>query len=258
MHIFYQSQTFGFGGMPSPVSVPVGSNKTSSFRGYNNKNAIKKLYLRIQQFVPEDDMKLFLMAALISIPAVFNQQIYADSPLTSTPFHTAYDDLKIVQKAAKTSGTLTMELMNFLTKSTQPVDVKIAVISQLGWDTDGTDNAGIFMKYLKDTDRYNSRSDFLENASGELIICMAYLMALDNYFEVDQARLYAKTALAKNETSYTIAIIGALIEAQSALDSDWSEVYRLTHAVRSNESLHRDMRQDAIDIIFGYTDLYRN
>ncbi|MGM0462807.1 MAG: hypothetical protein ACQEQ4_10375 [Fibrobacterota bacterium] len=203
-------------------------------------------------------MKLFFMAALIAIPAVFTQKVCADSPLTSTPFHTAYDDLKIVQKAAKTSGTLTMELMNFLTKSTQPVDVKIAVISQLGWDTEGTNNADIFMEYLKDTDQYDSRADFLEQASGELIICMAYLQALDNYFEVNQARMYAKTAQAKNETSYTIAIIGALIEAQKARDSDWGEVYRLTNAVRTNTSLHRDMRQDAIDIIFEYTDLYRN
>ena len=86
---------------------------------------------------------------------------------------------------------------------------------------------------------------------------MAYLKALDDYFDVDEAIVYAKKATGKNKNSYTTNIICALIEAQKAMGSDWSEVYNLTNNVRLNRSLNRDMKEEAVKIIFEYMDLYK-
>ncbi len=86
---------------------------------------------------------------------------------------------------------------------------------------------------------------------------MAYLQALDNYFDVSQAIIFAEQALTKNPKSYTFNIICALIKAQLAFDSDWCKVYSLTNEVRLYESLFKDMDEEAIKIIFEYMDLYK-
>ena len=97
---------------------------------------------------------------------------------------------------------------------------------------------------------------FTKKASGELIICMAYLKALGNYFEVDDAVLLAQKAKKSNPKSYTVNIICALIEAQKAMDNDWCEVYELTNRVRENKALIDDMNEVAKNEIFNYMDLY--
>lgn len=186
------------------------------------------------------------------------QYLLADSPLTSTAISAAYKDVKIVQQAAKANGRLTTELINYLAKKKNPIDVKIALINELGWDTEGKTNAAAFWNYLQEKKKYKSMDDFLRSASADMIICLAYLKALDDYLDVQESITYAQKAKAKNGGSYTIQIICALIEAQSAMDSDWCEVYKLTNNVRINESLKRDMRPEAIDIIFEYMDLYKD
>ncbi|MEZ4830038.1 MAG: hypothetical protein R3C61_27710 [Bacteroidia bacterium] len=204
-------------------------------------------------------MKTKYLAVLLLPSMLFlTQFLYADSPLTSTGISAAYKDSKIVQMASKTKGELTVELMNYLIKSKNPTDVKIAVINELGWDFDGKNNSATFFDYLKKKKKYKNEDDFLRNGSADLLICMAYLKALDDYFDVEAALTFAQKAKEKNGGSYTIQIMCALIEAQRAMDSDWCEVYNLTNNVRINESLKRDMRQDAMDIIFEYMDLYKD
>lgn len=186
------------------------------------------------------------------------QVVFADSPLTSTGISAAYKDVKIVQSAAKANGVLTVELMDYLLRKKNPIDVKIALINELSWNIDGKDNSTAFLEYLKKKKKYKGMDDFLNNASGDMIICMAYIKALDNYFDVEDASIYAQKAKSKNSQSYTIQIICALIEAQKAMDSDWCKVYKLTNDVRINESLKKDMKQEAVTIIFEYMDLYND
>ena len=51
-------------------------------------------------------------------------------------------------------------------------------------------------------------------------------------------------------------MISALIDAQIYLDSDWSMVYKVVADVLHDGSLHLDMRQEAIDNIMDYINLY--
>jgi hypothetical protein len=87
---------------------------------------------------------------------------------------------------------------------------------------------------------------------------MAYLKAMDNYFEVDEAIVYAEKAVSKNPKSFTYNIICALIKAQKAMDGDWCMVFKITDRVRKDKSLQMDMKQEAFNIIFEYMDLYQD
>jgi hypothetical protein len=183
---------------------------------------------------------------------LIGQNLFADSPLTSTDISNAYKDSKIVQLAATTDGVLNDELMNYLFDSKNPIELKIALINKLGWNFDGKSNSKVFYEYLKK----NNLKDINE-ASADILICYAYLKALDNYFDVEEAIIFAQKAKLKNNKSYTINIICAVIEAQKAMDTDWCEVYKLTNNVRLNGTLIKDMKEEAVNSIFEYTDGYR-
>lgn len=79
---------------------------------------------------------------------------------------------------------------------------------------------------------------------------------MDNYFQVSRAKQIAQMALGLNNTSYTVQIIAALIEAQEALNTDWCQVYQSTNKVRETTGLVMDMNEVARQIIFEYMDIY--
>lgn len=197
---------------------------------------------------------LIFIFALVAV----NFTAMADSPITSTNFGKAYAQVPIVKLAAETGGLLTPELMEYLYDIANPMDVKMAVINQLGWDMDGKDNAGKFYEFLKEKDGYLGLDHFMENGLDYQMLCMAYLKAMDNYFETDEALLYAGKALYGLSESYTCNIVVAIIKAQKAMDANWCDVYRLTNNVRINNSLDMDMKPEAIEIIFEYMDMYND
>ena len=196
--------------------------------------------------------------AFVLISLVFTcKSVYADSPLTSTNISKAYQDLSIVIKASEAEGILTNELIEYLLNEKNPIANKIALINELGWDIDGKNNAAIFLDYLIQKQGYEDQEDFLNNGKDFEILSMAYLKALDDYFNVSEALIYAERSLSKNSESYTYNIITALIEAQIATRGDWCKVYKSTDQVRTKTSLETDMRDEAVTIIFDYMDSYK-
>jgi hypothetical protein len=198
-------------------------------------------------------MKYLLLTFLF---AMMLKPVLADSPLTSTSFSDAYADNAMVIKAGENGGLLNDELMAYLADNNQPIDVRMAVINKLSWDFNGKSNATTFFNYLKQKNKYKSEKDFKKKAKADELLCYAYLKALDNYFDVKEAVVYADLAIKKNKTSYTFQIIAALIKAQAAFDTDWCKVFQTTNEVRNNTLLRADMKSTAIDIIFEYMDLY--
>lgn len=115
-----------------------------------------------------------------------------------------------------------------------------------------------FMTTCRNTKGTREKDDLLKKADAAELLCLAYLQAMDNYFEVDEAIVYAETAVSKNPKSFTYNMICALIKAQQAMDVDWCTVFNLTDRVRKDKSLQMDMNQEAINIIFEYMDLYKD
>jgi hypothetical protein len=52
-------------------------------------------------------------------------------------------------------------------------------------------------------------------------------------------------------------LIVSLIKAQKAMDKDWCDIYKITDGVRQNSALTKDMKDEAAQIIFEYTDGYK-
>ncbi len=181
----------------------------------------------------------------------------ADSPLTSTKFATAYYDNDFVQVARQSNGVLTPKLMTFLTNEKIPVDIKMAIINELGWSVSGKDNYSAFLNYLVKNKVIKSKLR-IKKASADIILSLAYLKAMDNYFNVKYAIKLADMAKAKAPKSYTVNLIAALIHAQQVMGNDWCKVFHLTDDVRQNKSLTQDMRPEASEIIFLYMDAYKN
>lgn len=180
----------------------------------------------------------------------------ADSPLTSTNIYEAYDELLIIDVALEAKGKINQEIMIYLTGS-QSIESKMALINALGWNIDGQNNAETFLDFLQKKKKYKNRADFMEKGTADELLCMAYILAMDNYFDVREALEIAEKALSKNKKSYTFNIITALIRAQNVMDKNWCEVFKSTDSVRKNKQLKLDMKKPAIDIIFGYMDLYK-
>lgn len=201
-------------------------------------------------------MKTIITFFLSVLLTSFFVSVKADSPLTSTEFSAAYQHEKMVVYASQTNGILTPEIINFLLSKKKPIAVKMAVINQLGWDMEGKNNGDIFLAYLLEKKKYKDLEDFTENGKDFELLCFAYLKAMDNYFEVNEAFYYVQKASYKNQKSYTFNIIYALINAQREFDNDWCEVYLSTDRVRKDNTLQMDMSPEAIRIIFEYMDLY--
>ena len=203
-------------------------------------------------------MKCKLFLALV-FGLLVNQNLLADSPLTSTKISNAYKDYAIIQLASKSNGDISVDLMDYLYEKSNPIDVKIALINEIansGWRIEFKvkNNAAIFLKYLEQKESGFSMNG---NPNAEILISYAYLKALDDYFDVAEATQWADLAKSRNGESYTVSIVWALIYAQQAMDSDWCEVYKLTNSVRENKGLKKDMKEEAISIIFDYMDPYK-
>ena len=183
---------------------------------------------------------------------------WADSPLTSTHFATAYDDNEMVQMANEfMQGDISTTLLNFLADKNSPVDVRLAVINKIGWNFDGTTMGAQLRDYLMG--RYNVKNEakLVKKLDAGTLAVYAYAVAMSDYFDVKAARELAHQALKKNKkNSFSVAMASALIDAQHYLDSDWSMVYKVVADVLHDGSLNLDMRQEAIDNIMEYINLY--
>ena len=183
---------------------------------------------------------------------------WADSPLTSTHFADAYSDHPMVQMADQMmQNDIPTTLLNFLADKNSPVDVRLAVINKIGWNFDGTKVGAQLGEYLMG--RYGAKSEkkLVKKLDAGTLAVYAYAKAMSNYFDVTAASELGHQAVKKNKNkSFSVALISALIDAQIYLDSDWGMIYKVVAGVLHDGSLNLDMRQEAIDNIMDYINLY--
>ncbi len=183
---------------------------------------------------------------------------WADSPLTSTHFADAYSDHPMVQMACEEMQyDISTTLLNFLANKNEPVDVRLAVVNKIGWNFDGTTVGAQLGEYLMG--RYGAKNEakLVKKLDAGTLAVYAYAKAMSNYFDVKAACELGHQAVKKNKNkSFSVAMISALIDAQVYLDSDWGMIYKVVADVLHDGSLHLDMRQEAIDNIMDYINLY--
>jgi hypothetical protein len=185
------------------------------------------------------------------------QNSFADSPLTSTDFHMGYIDIAIIKEARKSDGNITEKHLQFLTNAKNPIAIRLALINSLGWDTKGKSNAKKYIVYILKKQTQLNYKNFINKASAEELICFAYLKAMDDYFNVKSASVFARQAMRKAPTSYSIHLIGTLIQVQGLNAKNWCGIYTKMNQVRTDKKLQLDMRLISTAAIFSYTDGYK-
>lgn len=186
-----------------------------------------------------------------------SSQSFADSPLTSTPFYKGYLDIAIINEASKSNGTITQQQLQFLTNSKNPIAIKLALINSLGWNIKGKSNATKYIVYLFKKQTQLNYKNFYNKATADQLICYAYLKAMDDYFNVKSASVFARQAMLKALTTYSIQLIGTLIQVQGLNAKNWCSIYTKMNQVQTNKKLKTDFRPKSIQAVFRYTDIYK-
>ncbi len=190
---------------------------------------------------------VFLLIGFVLKP----ERALADSPLTSTPFSKAYEDIDLVKQADET-GIITMEMSKYLADDSNPIDVKAAIINALSWQNPAKDNAGIYCEYI-----YKQKLEQLDisSLSGDQEFCIGYLIAMDDYINVhtSSALTYLKEAEHKIPNSFTVSAVRAIVESMNNFNDAWDVNLQ---PILSRDNIIKDMRQDAANIILDYMSLY--
>jgi hypothetical protein len=193
---------------------------------------------------------------IVSFFVLFSWLVLADSPLTSTNFAEAYKQEKIVNYALKQNGKINRKLVRYIASQRAPLELKLACINALSWHIDGHSNAPILLKTLLKKNKCLTRDELIQRGKSTDLLCYAYLLSLDNYHDVEMAKIMAQHAADEHPTSYAFQLINALITAQYLFEGDWCEVYKTCDNVRSNPLLQEDFSKRAKEIVFEYMDLY--
>lgn len=190
---------------------------------------------------------------IITVFLLLGNQVFADSPLTSTPFSEAYLDEEIVQKAGQ-SKTLTNEIAEFLHSRANKIDLKAAVINAIGWNSNGNKKADEYCKLI-----FNDRADNIdpEDLSSDDMFVIGYIYAMDNYHNPEKSLTFLKPAKKKKSKSFTVSVIYSLVKSQIDMENDFCKVWKNTEKVFGNENLKQDMRESAKKIIFDYLMEYK-
>ncbi len=188
---------------------------------------------------------------------LFGNFVFADSPLTSTAIYKAYLDVPMVAKVSKSNGILNDEVFDYLNSNLNSLDKKIAVINALKWNVRGKKNAVYYLKKIYAIHKDYTNKNFYSKGSAQELILYAYLKSLDNYFDVKKALVFSNRAVKLNPKSYTLSIINKLIKAQTIPHHEWCEIYQLMNKIRGNKKIVFDLRKEAVNIIFKYTDGYK-
>ena len=188
------------------------------------------------------------------------QSTLADSPLTSTLFHDAYQDVPAVKQALK-EKKLTPKLARYLKDSSQSLDKRLAVVSALGWRFEGQNNAQEFSRAVLGTGDTWFFPNTWEGMSADHLIILAYLQALDDYFDVkDEYEMAAQARRAAPENS-ALSVIASLIEAQNIMEmkdtEQWPRVWAVAKPTLEMRSKPR-FRDEALAIIKKYMIIYED
>lgn len=187
---------------------------------------------------------------------------WADSPLTSTNFwriyNTTCDKTTYPLYIVYDNEGWSPRVMDLLCSTELSVEQRLCLVNYIGWVFEGQNHFSDLLNHYTEKNNYKgNKGAALKDMKGDMLTVFAYVKAMDNYFEVDDAKYLSSEAVKRSPKSRAAAMIDALIGAQIAMDSDWAEVYNLCHKVEENTKLNNDFCDAAIVAIMEYIDLYK-
>ncbi|WP_199247538.1 hypothetical protein [[Phormidium] sp. ETS-05] len=211
-------------------------------------------------------MKRYLIAIVCCL-ALTTTKVRADSPLTSTDFNRAYQDVALVKKAG-TSG-MDESIMAALSNPNVPHDVRAAIVNALGWNIDGQQNGRMYAEYVARSHNVTTSELTIDMLTPQEAFALGYLLAMDDYFtmkplggtgEVEQARPLEllDAAVGKNHRDFSIYLIRSLVRTQNEMHRlTWCGVYTDISSAISGFPFERNMRDEAVGVIMEYMNIYQ-
>lgn len=182
----------------------------------------------------------------------------ADSPLTSTDFHTAYRELPAVQLAQSGDVRATYVFL----ASDAPNDQKLAAANALGWEYE---RASGFVEHLAQAKGVRVAALDEQALTASQRFALGYLVALADYLDLQPLQPGVKgvrgmkpVALLQSAAKalpddFAVQYALALVQAQAAMKSSWCEVFQIPDAVvRRFPAGKRNLRPGALESAQGY------
>lgn len=181
----------------------------------------------------------------------------ADSPITSTVFHTVYQEYSPVARA-KDSGRLDSIMIDFLLDDQVVMGAKAALINALSWDNKGKKNTSPFVDRLRHKYKLGEENLYLDKLTAGELMCLGYLMVMDDYFNPAGAIPVLEMARDKAPKSQTVHTVLALVLSQALLNQDdWCGIWLTCSEVFANKDLEPDLEEEALLKIRQYIEVYR-
>ncbi len=210
---------------------------------------------------------------LVSLLTIILTKGRCDSPLTSTPFAMAYNDIPLIKAELEDGENYLSEIeCAFLFDTANSLDKKIAFINALGnGDTTHTEK---YIRYLMSN--YTLKHSVFDsilvwrggqpaayNPAAKLTYqdyaVLSYLQIMGNYFAPLKGYYCAYRAADLNSNSEAATYVFGLVMSQFYLDRDWCTVYEVMFSVKAYDEYTTDrMRVKAIETIFEYIDTYKD
>lgn len=224
-----------------------------------------------------------LLASILATFACTPLAARADSPLTSTPFHTAYGDHPVVVHARGVQ-TIDSVTMHRLRDPSIPHDVRAAIVNALGWRyydarQSPRAHARTFLRYVANAHRKPADQLRIEDVTTEDLLALGYLAAMDRYHDLApigggrgpvqlaQPRALLAEAARRAPGDRTIATVRALVLAQAEIErgtiSDGDRIERgfcrvwRTYEEATSGPASTDLRPQARQVVDSYMHGYR-
>lgn len=201
-------------------------------------------------------MKLKSFLIILFVSSIFFA--FAQTPITNTSFYKYYFDFKIV-KTAEEEGKINDEIAEYLLSEKISIDLKAAIINAISFEILETNNAGVFMTYLKK--KYNAEDTnaiLSDSVSASDLFCLGYLSIMDDYFSPDPALNYLQRAIEKKPTDHAINIILNLVQAQKLFETKKCEAWKLFEKIQNKKNYTDLMLQKAEKEIFDFMRNYKS
>jgi len=196
-----------------------------------------------------------LIAVLISF--AFNS-IFAASPLIKASFYEAYQFNETVQYVEKI-GMFDGKVAAYLMDENVSLGDKAAVINALPWNEKNKESVNTYKMFLGRKYSLGYTDLKLNNLNGDELLCMGYMMLLDENTAISDAKGVLELAIEKNTQSYITNLIYAIASAQVFLnDKQDCDAWTICNTVRTNASFTKDINDQAIGLIFQEVDTYKS
>lgn len=222
-------------------------------------------------------IRSILLFALLGAPVA----AHADSPLTSTPFHTEYSDVPAVVRA-RDAQVLDDATMAALRDPAVANDVRAAIVNALGWRYyDGREparrHARTFLDYVAGAHGVPAHRLRIDDLTNEELFALGYLAAMDRYRHLDAIggtggveratpQTLLQHAARRAPGDRTITTVHALVLAQAQMERDdisngaavqrgFCNVWR-RYTATVGAPAQRDLRPPAREIVERYMSGY--